>query len=286
MNAPEKALTGVARALAALGLAPDAPVGPRPRRAVADDAYITAVSAGAMLAALPAAEQGEVFARGEAAILATAKRIRAEKAQVRRAGRRERIEGAARGNAEFPRGQWPVIYADPPWRYEAGDSSRSTENHYPTMSLAEIEALPVETLAGDDALLFLWVRGPHLLHDGLRSILAKWRFAYVSHLVWAKDSIGMGFWAREQHEILLICKRGNFPAPAPGDVSPSVVFFPRAGVSEKPERFYEIIERYTPGMARLELFARLTPYGKGVREGWDVWGNEAGGAAVGAGVGS
>ena len=52
-----------------------------------------------------------------------------------------------------------MIYADPPWRYDAHSEtpSREIENQYPTMDLDEICALSVSDLAADDAILFLWV---------------------------------------------------------------------------------------------------------------------------------
>lgn len=55
-------------------------------------------------------------------------------------------------SAELPTGRkYPVIYADPPWRRKQGATSRSYENHYPTMTWSEICALPVKTLLLPDA---------------------------------------------------------------------------------------------------------------------------------------
>ena len=44
---------------------------------------------------------------------------------------------------------------------------------------------------------------------------------------------------------------------------------PRGKHSEKPEIFYEIIERMYPELPKIELFARRA------RPGWAAWGNEA-----------
>ena len=56
---------------------------------------------------------------------------------------------------------YPVIYADPPWKYEDVQSeSRAIE--YPTMDLDDICALPVSDLATPDAVLFLWATSPKL----------------------------------------------------------------------------------------------------------------------------
>src|SRR5215472_18145104 len=50
-----------------------------------------------------------------------------------------------------------VIYADPPWRFEPWSRitgmDRAADNHYPTMGLDEIKALPIP--AAPDCVLFL-----------------------------------------------------------------------------------------------------------------------------------
>ena len=43
--------------------------------------------------------------------------------------------------------QYSIIYADPPWRYSAKKVQGAAENHYPTMSIEELCALPVADLA-------------------------------------------------------------------------------------------------------------------------------------------
>lgn len=167
-------------------------------------------------------------------------------------------------------GPFPVLYVDPPWRYDfAEDKGRQIENHYPTMHLDDIKKLDVPAAA--DAVLYLWVTSPKLA-EGL-DVLDAWGFAYVTCMVWVKDKIGMGYYARQQHELLLIAGRGEPPVPGT-DVRPSsVVSAPRGKHSEKPERFYELIETMYPDHAKIELFARSE------REGWASWGNEVEAAA-------
>ncbi len=41
-------------------------------------------------------------------------------------------------------------------------------------------------------------------------------FAYVSNFAWMKDKAGTGYWNRNQHELLLVGRKGDIPAPAPG----------------------------------------------------------------------
>jgi MT-A70 len=99
-------------------------------------------------------------------------------------------------------GKFSVIYADPPWRYEApeiGGPSRRIENHYPTMELQEICDLPIAEIAHKDSVLFLWTTAPKLA-ESMRVINA-WGFSYRTGMVWTKNKIGCGFWVRNQHDL-------------------------------------------------------------------------------------
>lgn len=177
----------------------------------------------------------------------------------------------------WPEGQYPVIYADPPWRYEhppMGSSSRSIENHYPTMTVDEICALPVAEVAADDSVLLLWATAPKLWE--CCEVMAAWGFTYRTCLVWVKDKIGMGYWARNRHELLLVGCRGGMSPPLPENRFDSVIDAPRRGHSAKPEKVYEIIERMFPDAPKLELFSRSQ------RDGWAAWGNQVGATSNGA----
>jgi len=41
--------------------------------------------------------------------------------------------------------------------------------------------------------------------------------SYLIGGTWVKQSIGLGTWTRNRHELLLFAVRGSFPAPAPRD---------------------------------------------------------------------
>lgn len=61
--------------------------------------------------------------------------------------------------------KYGVILADPPWAYRVytkKDGGRSAESHYPTMSLVDIQALPVAGIADRDCALFMWATLPQL----------------------------------------------------------------------------------------------------------------------------
>ena len=166
-------------------------------------------------------------------------------------------------------GTYPIVYADPPWRYDHNETPamRDVENHYPTMPVADICALDVP--AADDAVLFLWATNPKLIEA--LEVMKAWGFEYRTNACWAKDRFGMGYYVRGQHELLLIGKRGNIRAPEPSNRPGSVITAPRQEHSRKPDEFYELIERMYPDEAKVELFARR------LRSGWVGWGNQLGG---------
>jgi len=241
-----------------------------PALVAAVDRGEVAVSTAAEIArALPVAEQTELVARGEKEILRASKEIRARRAEERRDERMETLAAIATGNRGFDGvGTYPVIYADPPWRYDVVESeSRAIENHYPTMSNEDIYALPIQPLCTDDAVLFLWATSPKLAEA--MQVVAAWGFNYKTCMVWVKDKIGMGYYARQQHELLLIATRGAPPTPAPADRPSSVVNATRDAHSAKPTEFYELIERMYPGLPKIELFCRSP------RDGWSAWGNQS-----------
>ena len=73
--------------------------------------------------------------------------------------------------------QYGIIYADPPWHYDRKHGSGVAENHYPTMSIEEICALPVSELAAKDSALFLWATFPQL-NEAFR-VIDAWGFKYT-----------------------------------------------------------------------------------------------------------
>lgn len=248
---------------------------PELQRAV--EAGKVSVSAAADVATLPKPEQAEIVARGEKEILEAAKAIRAEKVEQKRAEKIAATQAIAAKNAALPVGErkYSVIYADPPWSFDVWSGAgkdRAAENHYPTMSQSDIEALPVADLAADDCALFMWAVMPQL--PEALAVIKAWGFEYKTcAFVWVKQTkdeerfaTGMGYWTRANAEICLLATRGS-PARLNADVH-QVVMTPRMEHSKKPAEIPERIERLVPG-PYLEMFARQP------REGWDVWGNQA-----------
>jgi len=173
----------------------------------------------------------------------------------------------------LPKGIYNVIYADPPWRYDFSETeSRSIEAHYESLELDEIcyytdsEGTAIQDKIADNAVLFLWATQPKI-REALR-VIEAWGFDYKTGAIWVKDKIGMGYYFREKHELILVAKKGELAVPEPENRPPSTIEAPRLQHSRKPECVYEIIERMYPGHKYMECFSRT------VRPGWTGWGKE------------
>jgi len=203
----------------------------------------------------------------KAQIIQVAKDIQNEKREERRAERFDKLADMAQEVSLPTMRKYNVIYADPPWRYEHSIStSRDIENQYPTMPLEKICELPISDIAQDDCVLFLWATSPKLA-EAIK-VIEAWGFRYVTNAVWVKDRIGMGYYFRQQHELLLVAAKGNVPAPAPEARVSSVITAPRQEHSRKPDFIYQVIDKMYGSLPKIELFARNS------KDGWDVWGNE------------
>lgn len=158
-----------------------------------------------------------------------------------------------------------TIYADPPWQYGNQATRASTGNHYRTMTLEEIAALPVKQLAAENAHCHLWTTNAFLPHSF--AILQAWSFEYKSCFVWVKSQMGIGNYWRVSHEYMLLGVKGSLPFRS--KKLRSWLETARGRHSAKPERVREMVEKASPG-PRLELFARMEV------SGWTVWGNQVG----------
>jgi N6-adenosine-specific RNA methylase IME4 len=164
--------------------------------------------------------------------------------------------------------KFEICYADPPWRYDFSETeSRKIENHYPTATVEEI--ISHKPNMADDSLLLMWATAPKLL-EGLE-VMKGWEFTYRTNAVWNKMKIGMGYWFRGQHEILLVGTKGNPDVPDEKNRIPSVFPERRGRHSKKPDCVYRWIESAFPDKKKLEMYARNT------RPGWTSFGNELGG---------
>lgn len=187
----------------------------------------------------------------------------------------------------LPPGPFSVIYADPPWAFRtfSGENMtphRCAEDHYRTMTFAEMAALPVADVAAKDCALFMWVVGSHLVES--IDLARAWGFEFKTDaFYWLKQRMigadqidmftgdipeprmGFGYWTRKQVEPCLLFTRGK-PARLGKGVRQTIIA-PRREHSRKPEEARDRIEALVGG-PYLEMFARST------RPGWTAWGNE------------
>jgi N6-adenosine-specific RNA methylase IME4 len=163
-----------------------------------------------------------------------------------------------------------VLVADPPWLF--GDKlpgpSRGAAKNYRVLTAAEICAFPLPPIA-DEAWLFLW-RVSAMVEEAYRVVRA-WGFVPKSEIVWekvtstGKPHFGMGRYVRASHEACIVAVRGK---PKPLDRAVRSRFAaPVRAHSEKPEVFYELVQRLSDG-PWIELFARRR------RDGWVTLGDQ------------
>jgi len=190
--------------------------------------------------------------------------------------------------------KYRAILADPPWGFRNFSDKHNpgtrkyggAAQHYDTMSIDEICALPIRDMADDDAVLFIWICWPFLFEldeSPVNKIIRAWGFQFKTLAFdWVKVRrglalhFGMGYWTRANSEACLLCTRGKPKRNSPDvsqviwqweDYQPETIIAPFRGHSVKPEEQYTRIESLVAG-PYLELFARRR------RDGWDAFGNQ------------
>ena len=223
------------------------------------------------VASLPDAEFEKHIAETRAAEeeLTTAGVMRAAKQETRAAVNADILNGADACTVDdlhklVRAGQkFGTIYVDPPWQYGNQATRASTDNHYPTMTLDEIAALPVKELGAENSHLHLWTTNAFGFESA--TLLDAWGYANRGLFVWCKPQMGLGNYWRVSQEYLQLGLRGSCPFHDHSLKGWAVI--DRGGHSSKPIEVRRLIERASPG-PRLELFAREPA------DGWTVWGNQ------------
>lgn len=193
--------------------------------------------------------------------------------------------------ADLPRRDYQLLLADPPWQTVLWSGAVRTptqkqgEDHYPTMTQADLLALPVGDIAAPDAALAMWVIGSHL--DQALELGRAWGFRYTTDLFyWLKQKrirpdqfdlftqdliappIGMGKYTRKQIEPCWLFTRGR-GLPVLDHAVRQLILAPKREHSRKPVQQYAALDAlFGPDLARVELFSRTD------RPGWDSWGNQ------------
>lgn len=184
-----------------------------------------------------------------------------------------------------------AIMADFPHRYQNFSKAKNgaVAAHYETMSYEGGVALKptIQALAKKDCHLFYWATGPKL--DQCIDMVKAWGFDYITYIPWVKVTPsagtirrGIGFWAMQASELLLICRKGkpkrrnvNGGTDKPigllkdGEAEERVFYAPIGKHSAKPLEIHEYVEKYVEG-PYLELFATRP------REGWTTIGHSLG----------
>jgi len=166
--------------------------------------------------------------------------------------------------------KYQIIYADPPWSYKKtalnynGSHGRlnDTWHYYDEMDIDDIKNLNIPS--EKDSWLLLWATVGKL-PEAIETLKA-WGFEYRTCAIWDKWHLGLGWFFRIQHEILLIGRKGK---PKQPEIRVRSIFLEkRTTHSKKPKCIREWIEGAFPEQTKLELFAREK------HDGWDSWGNE------------
>lgn len=176
--------------------------------------------------------------------------------------------------AQRPAGGFDLIMADPPWLYRNWSAAGTEKNamaHYDCAPVDLIKGMPVQALAAENAVLWLWATNP-MLPQALE-VVASWGFTFKTAGHWVKRTkhgklaFGTGYILRSAGEPFLIGTRG---APRCARNVRSVIEGPIREHSRKPDEAFSAAEALIPTARRIELFSRQS------RPGWVSWGNQAG----------
>ncbi|HLH95049.1 MAG TPA: MT-A70 family methyltransferase [Xanthobacteraceae bacterium] len=274
-----------------------------------------ATEAAAEIAQLPIEEQKRIIASADPkAVKDVAKANRTAKREQSRERKLEQMR-APQAAPLLTGNKFGVIYVDIPrdwkaWSAQTG-MEKSPENHYATAPLDALIDLPVRELAADNCALLMYAWQPSLIDQ--IELMAEWGFCrlrprdaqgrlvrengkalapvgegdYRSHMVWAKRSTsgnwhrGTGFWWINAHELLLLGVKGDVPCPLEGQQDLSILDTVVGEHSAKPDAVRAMIDRYFPGVPKIELFARVfDDAGNRLLDesrwpDWRFWGNQA-----------
>lgn len=171
---------------------------------------------------------------------------------------------------------YDLIMVDPPWAHigwsPKGVTRKSAGGQYDLMSIDDIKALPLASLARRDALLWLW--GTHAMIDQQIECCRAWGFRFSTTGVWVKRTrhgklaFGTGKRLRCASEPFII---GTIGAPVTARNVRTVVEGPTREHSRKPDEAYAAAERLHPrALRRADIFSRES------RPGWEPFGFETG----------
>lgn len=167
--------------------------------------------------------------------------------------------------------KYNIIYADPAWSYYNDSTAKPDcttikgmrRPPYQVMSSSEIMSLPIEELADDDAILFIWTTDYHL--EKCMQVIKAWGFQYKTvGFVWSKKNKNgsqvcfMGAYTMKSGvELCLLATRGkNAHKLVKKHNIKAYIESPRLHHSKKPDEIRDRIVELVGDIPRIELFAR------------------------------
>jgi len=168
----------------------------------------------------------------------------------------------------IPSGKYRTIVIDPPWPMKKIERevrpNQGETLEYPTMTIEEIQELPIQALAYEDGChIYLWTTQKYL--PNALECFKAWGIKYQCLLTWLKPGGFTPFSWQYNTEHVLFGQIGSLKLEKLGI---KIGFqAERREHSRKPDHFYEMVTQASPE-PRLELFSRQT------REGFKAWGNE------------
>jgi N6-adenosine-specific RNA methylase IME4 len=173
----------------------------------------------------------------------------------------------------FPDEKFKILYIDPPWRYRnattGGSMVSGSKDKYDTMSLKELQELPIDQIRDKNSIMFMWAVFP-MLREALELMEDHWKFRYVTSVIWHKTNIlGMGYWFRGNCELCLVGQHGQVPAFR--CQKENFIEAPVRGHSKKPREMREMIDNIAK---ENDLNPKIELFSRDKIEGWTVWGNQ------------
>jgi N6-adenosine-specific RNA methylase IME4 len=170
---------------------------------------------------------------------------------------------------------YDVLVIDPPWPIEkiARDvRPNQARLDYRTMSVEQIAALALPTRAH----CHVWLWTTHRFLPRAFDVLKAWGLKYVCTFVWHKPGgfqpVGL---PQLNCEFAVYARRGS-PKFASTKGLKTCFAAPRGKHSEKPDAFYSMVRKTTPGTQdRHRRWNRLDMFNRRAIEGFDRWGLEA-----------
>jgi len=168
----------------------------------------------------------------------------------------------------LPNEKYRCLIIDPPWEMEKiSRDERPNQGKYldyPTMTIEELEKLPIKELADIEGChIYLWTTHKHL-PDALK-LFESWGAKYQCLMTWVKPTGMTPFSWMYNTEHVLFGRIGSLKLEKLGI---KLAFNEKSREhSRKPDVFYDIVKQASPE-PRLDMFSRES------REGFSLWGNE------------